>query len=149
MAWDRQPPPIFEGEDELQLKLQYARLCAANPRGRLRPDTRSFPARTTTDARCNAKPGFTIRSFRTKFNVFKRTTRAKGLPIGRRTKAEVLRTPEAAIDDKDKIAAYKLYLRSRKGVSKGGYDERSDQSGSAALSTFLIADARSNRPIAA
>ena|ERR1700761_392784 len=32
MSWSvSSPPPIFEGEDELQLKLQYARLIAGHP----------------------------------------------------------------------------------------------------------------------
>lgn len=34
MTWDRTPPPIEEGEDELQLKLEYARLVARNERER-------------------------------------------------------------------------------------------------------------------
>ncbi len=34
MSWNAQPPPIFEGEDELQLKLQYAELVARNERER-------------------------------------------------------------------------------------------------------------------
>lgn len=32
MSWDiSSPPPIFDGEDELKLKLQYARLIAGHP----------------------------------------------------------------------------------------------------------------------
>lgn len=34
MTWNTVPPPLFEGEDELQLKLQYARMVARNERER-------------------------------------------------------------------------------------------------------------------
>jgi hypothetical protein len=34
MSWDQTPPPINEGEDELQLKLQYAAIVARNERER-------------------------------------------------------------------------------------------------------------------
>lgn len=35
MSWNRTPPVIFEGEDELQLKLKFARIVVANPNAKL------------------------------------------------------------------------------------------------------------------
>jgi hypothetical protein len=43
MSWANIPPPIFEDEDELQLKLEYARIVARNERERFTAGYKIFP----------------------------------------------------------------------------------------------------------
>ena len=43
MSWNETPPPLFEGEDELQLKLQYATIVARNERERFTAGYKIFP----------------------------------------------------------------------------------------------------------
>jgi hypothetical protein len=173
MAWDRQPPPIFEGEDELQLKLQYARLCAANPRGRLTAGYTIFPGADNYGRALQCQAWFYDPFVQDEIQRLQTDDAGETLPSDDELEADLIRTLEAAIDTKDKIAAFRLLFERRNMVSKGGTNInvnqdnrvvnvlrvpsriRTDEEREEFNRRFkenqvnLIADARSSRPQAA
>ncbi len=174
MSWEKTPPPINEGEDELQLKLEYARLVARNERERFTAGYKLFTGPENYGRALQAQAWF--------YDPFVQDEIARlreggeesdGLPGVDNVKAEVLQLARSALDKKDAIAAYKLYLESEGAIQKGT-NVNIDNSDRRVVNVLkvptrdvtpaddedfnrrfyeqqnkLIADARSARPIAA
>jgi hypothetical protein len=174
MSWERQPPPIFEGEDELQLKLQYARLCAENPRGRLTAGYTIFPGADNYGRALQCQAWFYDPFVQDEIQRLQTDDAGELLPTDDELEADLIRTVEGTHDPKDKIAGFRLLFERRGMVSKGGVNVKIDNSDRRVVNvlrvpsrirtdeeredfnrrfkdnqTKLIADARSNRPIAA
>lgn len=173
MAWERQPPPIFEGEDELQLKLQYARLCAENPRGRLTAGYSIFPGADNYGRALQCQAWFYDPFVQDEIQRLQNDDAGEMLPSDDALEADLIRTVEGALDTKDKIAGFRLLFERRNMVSKGGTNVninqdnrvvnvlrvpsriRTDEEREDFNRRFkenqinLIADARSSRPQAA
>lgn len=174
MSWEKTPPPINEGEDELQLKLQYAAMVARNERERFTAGYKLFPGPDNYGRALQAQAWF--------YDPFVQDEIARlreggedsdGLPAIESVKAEVLHLARSTIDKKDAIAAYKLYLECEGAIQRGTNvnidnsdnrvvnvlkvpmrdvtpeDDADFDRRFLAQQTKLIADAKSERPIAA
>lgn len=174
MSWNTTPPAIFEDEDELQLKLQYAALVARNERERFTAGYKLFPGEENYGRALQVQAWYFDPIVQDEIGRLRSGDDEDDKPSIDCVKAEVLQQARAAIDPKDKAALYKLYLESEGAILKGNttnvqinqdqrvvkvlrvpardvtpeddadFDERFY-----AQQTRLIADARSSRPEAA
>lgn len=110
MAWNREQPPIFEGEDELQLKLQYAGIVARNPERRLTAGYEVFPGPENYGRALQAQ-SWLYDPF-----VVAEVERLTGeeavgeiLPSKEAVAKEILDFARETHDGKDKIGAFKLF----------------------------------------
>jgi hypothetical protein len=174
MSWNTTPPPIEEGEDELQLKLQYAAIVARNERERFTAGYKIFPGADNYGRALQVQAWYYDPIVQDEISRLRSGDDEDDKPSIDSVKAEVLQQARAASDPKDKAALYKLYLEAEGAISKGNttnvqinqdqrvvkvlrvparditpeddadFDERFY-----VQQNRLIADARSNRPIAA
>jgi hypothetical protein len=173
MSWERTPPPINEGEDELQLKLEYARLVARNERERFTAGYKLFPGAENYGRALQAQAWFYDPFVQDEIARLRDGEDEDAKPSVDSVKGEVLQLARSAMDKKDAIAAYKLYLEAEGAIQKGtnvnidnsdrrvvnvlkvptrditAEDDADFDRRFLAQQTQLIANARSERPIAA
>jgi hypothetical protein len=120
MSWNREPPPIFEHEDELQLKLEYARIVARNPNARLTAGYQVFPGEDNYGRAMQAQAWLSDPIVQEEISRLRDSGEAESLlPEVSSVKLEILQRARGAIDDKDAAALYKLYLESEGEIQKG------------------------------
>lgn len=174
MSWNTTPPQINEGEDELQLKLQYAAMVARNERERHTAGYKLFPGPENYGRALQAQAWYYDPIVQDEIARLREGSDEDAKPPIDSVKAEILQEARAALEPKDKAALYKLYLESEGAIQKGNqtnvqinqdnrvvkvlrvpardvtpeddadFDERFY-----AQQNRLIADARSSRPVAA
>lgn len=121
MSWTREPPPIFEGEDELQLKLQYAAIVARNPNAKLTAGYQVFPGSENYGRAMQAQAWLSDPIVQEEISRLTETGEAGSLlPPDEAIQLEVLQAARTADDDRDKATLYKLYMDSRGMIAKGG-----------------------------
>lgn len=119
MAWNRETPPIFEGEDELQLKLKYAAIVARNPNAKLTAGYQLFQGAENYGRAMQAQAWLTDPIVQEEISRLRDTGEAQSLlPEASSVKLEILQRARGAIDDKDAAALYKLYLESEGEIQK-------------------------------
>lgn len=121
MAWDRQPPQIFEGEDEFQLKLEYARVVARNPSEALLAGYQVFPGDENYGRAMQASAWLHDPFVQKQISILRETCEATSLlPDDAVVQLEILQEARAAPDPKDKATLYKLYCESKGIIAKAG-----------------------------
>lgn len=170
MSWEIQPPPINEGEDELQLKLQYARMVARNPRERFTGGYKIFPGEHDYGRALQVQAWYFDQIVQDE--IGRLTVGDEDDDPQEQFETEVMNRARQA-DDREAIGFYKLAAELKGYVQKGGTNINVNQDNRVvnvlrvptrditpeddadfnekfyAQQTKLIADARSNRPIAA
>jgi hypothetical protein len=121
MSWTRETPPIFEGEDELQLKLQYAAIVARNPNAKLTAGYQVFPGADNYGRALQAQAWLSDPIVQEEISRLVEGAEAvELLPDPSAVKLEVLQAARSATDPKAKEGLYKLYLDSVGALPKGG-----------------------------
>jgi len=126
MSWNA-PPPIFEGEDERELKLRYARLLAAHPEraGQIGYDV--FPGPENYGRALQAQVWQHDPIVRAELERLQDAGEADVLlPTKEQFAKEVLDTGRAAGDPKDKVAAFKLHAEVMGYMPKAGVNVNVD-----------------------
>jgi hypothetical protein len=174
MSWARIPPPIFDDEDELQLKLKYARIVARNPNAKLTAGYQVFEGPDNYGRAMQAQAWLSDPLVQEEISRIRESGEAESvLPDVSVVKLEILQEARSATDAKDKAALYKLYLEAEGEIKKGGTsvtiaqdnrvvnvlrvpardvtpeDDEDFDRRFYAQQTALIADAKSSRPAAA
>jgi hypothetical protein len=172
MSWNREPPVIFEWEDELQLKLQYAGIVARNPNAKLTAGYQVFPGEENYGRAMQAQAWLSDPIVQEEISRLRDTGEAESLlPEVSSVKLEILHRARGASDDKDAAALYKLYLDSEGVLQKSAMNVNIDNRTVNVLrvpardttpeddadfdrrfylqQTRLIADAKSAKPAAA
>lgn len=120
MSWTRETPPIFEGEDELQLKLQYAAIVARNPNAKLTAGYQVFPGAENYGRALQAQAWLSDPIVQEEISRLVEGAEAvELLPDPSAVKLEVLQAARSATDPKAKEGLYKLYLDSVGALPKG------------------------------
>lgn len=171
MSWQT-PPAILEGEDELQLKLEYARIVARNERERFTAGYKIFPGPDNYGRALQAQywyddPIVQDEITRLRYNDSDDDPDAE-------LEAEIHQRARSA-EDKDALGYYKLLAEMRGKTGRGSQtniqinnndnrvvkvlrvparditpeDDQDFEDRFYAQQTKLIADARSSRPVAA
>jgi hypothetical protein len=176
MSWNTTPPAIFDDEDELQLKLQYAAMVARNERERFTAGYKLFPGEANYGRALQVQAWYFDPIVQDEIGRLRSGDDEDDKPSIDCVKAEVLQQARAATDPKDKAQLYKLYLESEGAIQKGNgggnvnlqfndnrvvkvlrvpardvtpEDDADFDERFYAQQTKLIADARSERPAAA
>jgi len=175
MSWERVPPPIFEGEDELQLKLQYAGIVARNPNAKLTAGYTVFPGQDNYGRAMQAQAWLSDPIVQEEIARI-RDGDPKAFVPEQDAKVEQVAweiAEDRQVEPKDRIAALKLIADVRGMIQKGGTNVTIAQDNRVvhvlrvpardvtpeddadfdqrfyAQQTALIANAKSSRPAAA
>jgi hypothetical protein len=173
MSWNTTPPPLEEGEDELQLKLQYAAMVARNERERFTAGYKIFPGPENYGRALQVQAWYSDPFVQDEIARLRGGDEIDTKPSIDSVKAEVLQRARAA-EDREATQLYKLYLESEGAIQKGNQtnvqinqdnrvvkvlrvparditpeDDADFEERFYKQQTQLIADAKSARPIAA
>lgn len=126
MSWNS-PPPIFEHEDERELKLAYARALAKNPERAASIGYDIFPGQDNYGRAMQAQVWQHDPVVRQEIERLQSSGAAEALnPDKDAFAAEVLRMARAAGKDNDAIAAMKLHAEVMGYLPKGGVNVNVD-----------------------
>lgn len=166
MSWNTQAPEIFDGEDELQLQLQYAAMVARNERERFTAGYKIFPGPDNYGRALQVQAWYELPLVQDE--IARLRSGEEGDQVSE-LEAEIHQRARRA-DDRDAIGFYKLLADIRGLIAKGGTNVNINQDNRVVnvlkvptrdatpaddadfnerfyiQQNALIADAKSNRP---